>query len=106
MTPTSKSFDPQGKRALFETPVSAPRDSIRSGKPRDGKEALYSTGPAERGTVVVQCSSCQARTRINLTDLAMRMATLSAWLPARRHPHWLRCPACERRTWCRIDWTR
>ena len=56
-----RSLDPQGRRALFETPVSAARDVIRSGTPREGKEALYSSGPRQRGTVVVHCSSCQAR---------------------------------------------
>ena len=53
---------------------------------------------------MVACSSCHARSRINLTDLGLRMLTVSVWLPGRRHSHWLRCPACEHRTWCRIGW--
>lgn len=99
-----KSYDPQGKRALFEAPVGAARDTLRSGTPREGREALFSTGKREAGTVVVACSSCHARSRINLTDLGLRMLTVSVWLPGRRHSHWLRCPACEHRTWCRIGW--
>jgi len=99
-----KSFDPQGKRALFEAPVGAARDTIRSGVPRDGKDALFSTGPRQPGTVVVRCSRCKARTRINLTDLGIRMLTVSAWLPGRSHSHWLRCPACDQRTWCHVGW--
>src|SRR5690606_1422373 len=51
-----RSHDPQGRRALFETPVSAARDTIRSGVAAEGKDALYSTGPRQSGTVVVSCS--------------------------------------------------
>ncbi|HRA33359.1 MAG TPA: hypothetical protein PK748_00430, partial [Acidimicrobiales bacterium] len=58
-----RSLDPQGRRALFETPVSAARDTIRSGPAAEGKDALYSTGPRQTGTVVVTCSTCHARTR-------------------------------------------
>lgn len=97
-----RSLDPQGRRALFETPVSAARDTIRSGRAREGKEALYSTGPRQSGTVVVTCSACKARTRINCTDLAMRWLTGSLWLPGRRSGHWMRCPSCGRRTWCSV----
>lgn len=98
-------LDPQGKRALFEMPVAAARDTIRSGEAKEGKDALYSTGPRQSGSAVVECSGCHVRTRSSLTDVAMRLATISAWVPGRRHAHWMRCPACESRTWCRIGWT-
>ncbi|MCU1497980.1 MAG: hypothetical protein JWM47_1933 [Acidimicrobiales bacterium] len=100
-----RSLDPQGRRALFETPVSAARDSIRSGPPREGREALFSTGPRQSGTVVVSCSRCEARTRINITDLGLRWLTGSAWIPGRRNSHWMRCPACSQRTWCAVGWS-
>lgn len=99
-----RSLDPQGRRALFETPVSAARDTIRSGRPREGKDSLYSTGPRQAGTVVVTCSSCQARSRINLTDLGLRWLTGSVWLPGRRDGHWMRCPSCNTRAWCAVGW--
>ncbi len=99
-----RSLDPQGRRALFDTPVSAARDTIRSGKPREGKDALYSTGPRQAGTVVVTCSSCTARSRINLTDLGLRWLSGSVWLPGRRNGHWMRCPSCGKRTWCSVGW--
>lgn len=98
------SLDPQGRRALFETPVDAARDIIRSGGRSDGKDSLYSTGPRRPGTVVVTCSSCSARSRINLTDLGLRWLTGTVWIPGRRDGHWMRCPACDRRTWCSIGW--
>lgn len=104
--PRKRSMDPDGKRALFETPVSAARDTIRAGPAREGRSALYSTGPRRQGTVVVECSACEAGARISAADAVLRMATFSAWLPMRRHAHWMSCPTCHRRTWCRIDWLR
>ena len=100
-----RSLDPEGRRALFETPVGAARDTIRSGVSSEGKEALYSSGPRRAGTVVVSCSGCQARTRVNLTDLGLRWLTGTVWIPGRRDGHWMRCPSCHRRTWCSIAWT-
>ena len=99
-----RSLDPQGRRALFETPVSAARDTIRSGNPREGKEALSSSGPPQPGTVVISCSSCKARSRINLTDLGLRWLTGTIWIPGRRDGHWMRCPSCQKRTWCSVAW--
>ena len=99
-----RSLDPQGRRALFETPVSAAGDAIRSGTPRDGKDALFSSGPRQPGTVVVTCSSCQARARINLTELGLRWLGGTVWIPGRRNGHWMRCPSCAQRTWCSIGW--
>jgi len=99
-----RSLDPQGRRALFETPVSAARDTIRSGPPRDGRDALFSTGPRQTGTVVVSCSACDARTRINLSDLGLRWLAGTAWLPGKKDGHWMRCPSCSQRTWCSIGW--
>jgi hypothetical protein len=98
------SLDPKGKRALFEAPVAAAPDTLGTGAHRQGTDALYSSGPRQVGTVVVECATCIVRTRVSLVDLGARLATLSVWLPARRHGHWMRCPACRRRTWCRVDW--
>jgi hypothetical protein len=100
-----RSLDPQGKRALFETPVSAARDTIQPGRTKEGKAALFSTGPHERGSVVVACSACEARSRISVADVAVRLTMGSIWFPLRRHSHWMSCPACGRRTWCEVRWT-
>ena len=99
-----RSLDPQGRRALFETPVSAARDTIRSGNPSEGKAALYSTGPRQTGTVVVSCGACDARTRINIADLGLRWLTGTIWIPGRRQGHWMRCPSCHKRTCCSVGW--
>lgn len=98
-----RSIDPQGKRALFETPVEAAPDSLSS-RSADGKAALFSTGPAEPGTVVVECSGCQVRSRVSLMEVGLRLLQGSVWLPFRRHGRLMRCPACGDRRWCRVHW--
>lgn len=96
------SGDPFGKRALFLTPAAA--DPASGG--REGKEALFSVGPRRPGTVVIDCSSCGTRTRTPVVEAAVRIMVGSVWLPpVLRHNRWLPCPSCQRRTWCRIEWT-
>lgn len=97
--------DPTGKRALFESPVEASPERLRAGA-REGRDAFFSSGGREAGTVVVECSSCDARSRVGLGDIAVRLASLSLYLPLLRpsHPHRITCPSCERATWCRIGW--
>jgi hypothetical protein len=102
---TSGGFDPTGKRALFEAPVTAAADRVSVGTQREGRAALFSTAPRRPGTVVVECGGCRARTRLSIVDLGVRLASGSVWLPLRRQSHWMRCPSCERREWCRIRWT-
>ncbi len=99
-----RSLDPQGKRALFETPPSAAPDMLRAGPRRSGRDALFSTGERRTGTVIVDCSECGVRSRVSLADLGVRLVTISAFVPGRKHPHWMRCPSCEHRRWCRIGW--
>ena len=99
-----RSLDPQGKRALLETPPSAAPDVLRPGPQRTGRAALFSTGERTTGTAIVECSGCHGRTRTSLPDIGVRMLTISAFVPGRKYPHWMRCPACGQRRWCRIGW--
>jgi hypothetical protein len=99
-------FDPKGKRALFEAPVDVDRRQVLNpGRSPEGRAALFSAGPPRAGTVLVDCGSCRARTRVSLVDVGVRLVSLSVWLPARKRGHWINCPACGHRTWCRIGWT-
>jgi hypothetical protein len=94
-----------GKRALYSRPTHDPpadQDAPRARAP--GKEALYSTAQREAGTVVVECSSCEARTRIPYTDFARRHLPFWLWIPGKRHSRLMRCPACEERTWVGARW--
>jgi len=103
--PRASRIDPNGKHALFSSPVKAAPDQIGPGNQKEGKHALYSTGPRQTGTVIVDCRACGVRTRSTLLDLGVRMASISLWIPGRKHSHWMRCPACHNHTWCRIGWT-
>jgi len=101
-----KGLDPEGKRALFEAPVATDRSQMLTpGATPEGRAALFSAGPARTGTAVVDCGDCGVRSRVSLLDLGVRLASMSVWLPARRRGHWMRCPACGHRTWCRIGWS-
>ena len=102
--------DPDGKRALFEAPPLEIEDPLRddpliSHEPEDGHEALYSVGEHEVGTVVITCSRCDVRSRISLIESIVRILAISAWVPGRPYNRWIQCPACQTRSWCRIDWT-
>ncbi len=101
----ARRVDPSGKQALFSSSVRAAPDQIAPGNQKSGKTALYSTGPRQAGTVIIECSSCGTRSRSSLLDLGIRLVSISAWLPVRKHSHWMRCPGCDTHTWCRIGWT-
>jgi hypothetical protein len=102
---TGVPLDPTGKRALFEAPVSAAPDRTSVGHQHDGRAALFSTAPKRAGTVIVECGGCKARTRMSIVDLGLTLVGGSVWLPWRRKSHWMRCPSCHQRSWCRIGWT-
>lgn len=70
-----------------------------------GRRALYSDAVQHKapGAVTLQCSSCgetSVATPIGLLGLALPSVHLP--LLRRRHPSWMRCPACGRRTWLRV----
>jgi len=100
--------DPLGKRALFSATTAAP--AISNGRPATtatiSKESLFSASEGERrfGTVVVDCSACGARTRLNWTEFVWRHLPVGAWLPWLRYSQYMSCPACERRTWLGVAW--
>lgn len=97
-------IDPAGKHALFSAPPTAARDQLGPGNQKEGRQAFFSTGPRQPGTVVVECGACGTRSRVTLVDLGVRLISISAWIPGRRHSHWMRCPGCHAHQWCRIGW--
>lgn len=71
---------------------------------RDGRQALWSdvVEPPSFGSVTVTCSTCDQTSVLGLSAAA-RAALPSFHLPiGRRFGSWMRCPACERRTWVRL----
>jgi hypothetical protein len=101
----ARKVDPNGRHALFSAPPSAAPDQLGPGRAKDGRHAFFSTGPRQPGTVVVACADCHGQVRVSLVDLGVRLISVSAWIPGRRHSHWMRCPTCHQHTWCRIGWT-
>lgn len=92
--------DPQGRRALFE---SAP-GTVDPAPTAPGRQALFSTATPTPGTVVVECSSCGEHKRIQVGEAVARILRVSVWVPLIKYNRWMRCPSCERRTWCRVGW--
>ena len=74
--------DPQGRQSLYSVP---------SGQP-----------PAP-GALTISCSSCGERSVVTPRQLLL-LALPSLHLPMirRGHPSWMRCPACDRRTWVKV----
>jgi hypothetical protein len=99
--------DPLGRRALFSTVEPPP---VGRGVPRAAgtmrKEALCSASEGERrlGTLVVECSSCGARSRLSWAEFAWRHLPVWLWFPWLRYSRYMSCPACERRTWLSVAW--
>jgi hypothetical protein len=89
-----------GKHALF-TAASAPPPAETAPARGEGRKAVFSAPAREPGTVVVHCSSCDADTPVTLTALG-RALVPSVWMPFRRFPHFMRCPACHHASWCRV----
>jgi hypothetical protein len=76
-----------------------------------GKAALFSdtrfSDTRRPGTVVIECSSCGASTRVSYVDFALGALPFSVWLPplpSLRYNRRMTCPACSRWTWVRAHW--
>jgi len=97
--------DPLGKRALFSA-VEPPRAANGAPTGTMRKEALFSASEGERrlGTVVVECSTCGARTRLGWGEFAWRHLPVWLWVPWMRYSRFIACPACDRRTWLAVNW--
>jgi hypothetical protein len=102
---SDKKVDPTGKQALFSAAAAEAPDRSAAGGPKGGKEALFSTPPRRPGTAVIECSVCRVRQRATWIEVWSRLALLSIWFPLQRYPHWMSCPTCGRRQWCRVGWT-
>jgi hypothetical protein len=96
--------DPLGKRALFSV-----AEAPRANGPATAtitKESLFSASDDARrfGTVVVECSSCGARSRLGWGEFAWRHLPVGLCLPWLRYSQYMSCPACDRRTWLGVAW--
>lgn len=102
--PRTPAADPQPM-----PPERPTRRSARTAAPGQvdlaGKAALFSepVTPPTLGQVAITCSACQIRSVVTYWA-ALRLAIPSLHLPVLHRPDnwWLRCPACQRRTWVRL----
>ena len=72
-----------------------------------GRMALFSEiEPQEPATgwLWIECSSCLKETPVSPLDLVKAALPFSVHLPlVKRYHSYLRCPACERRAWVRVN---
>jgi hypothetical protein len=106
--------DPLGKRALFGgatgtggalaagSEAATDGDVELEAEADAGKRALFSQSQAKRGSMVLECSHCHARTPISLSDLAGKLITAPIFFPFRPHRRLMRCPACRDTTWVTV----
>jgi hypothetical protein len=70
-----------------------------------GRQSLYGVAgqPPALGAVTVECSGC-GQTSVVTPRALLRLAVPSVHLPLLRGRYfsWMRCPACDRRTWVRL----
>lgn len=91
----------RGRRDALFGPVPPPMD--RQPLQGEGKQALFSAAPRRKGTVVVECSECDARTPMPLAALGIQLVP-SIWMPWRPFSRLMRCPACSQLTYCKVHW--
>jgi hypothetical protein len=103
---TAGSRDPLGKAALFSDAAVEPVVPIAAADMGRGASHLFSQSEARSGTLVVDCSSCEQRTRVTYAEFAALHLPVWLWIPSplRTHRHWLRCPACHKYAWLRAHW--
>lgn len=69
-----------------------------------GKRALFSQatpkGPLD---VTVECGSCHAASTLPALEVPLRHVPVLAFLPWRREPLLMRCPACGHLGWHRVS---
>ena len=99
--------DPKGKRALCETPAVVVDDTVRDDvlitlDLREGRSALFSVGPHQTGTGVVDCTHCGARTRISHLEILGRIAMTSPWIPGKATSRRPEIPHLPRPPWLRV----
>jgi hypothetical protein len=96
------------------TPKPAANGSAPGPRPdREGKRALFSvespvaSPPVARGALQMTCSGCGSISALSPRQ-AIQAALPSVHLPVlrRKYPSWMRCPACQKHQWVRVELRR
>ena len=91
--------DPSGKAALFSHGA-VPLDVD------EGPPLATELPPRRAATLVVECSACGTRSRVNYLEFMLLNLPIGVWLPLpglgfnRR----MTCPACGQWTWLQAHW--
>jgi len=85
-----------GKRALFSSP----------GQMQGPEDGVPVNPLANRGPIVVECSSCREVTRVGLLDFLLFQLPFGAWVPRGRFDRRMTCPACRCRVWASVTLRR
>lgn len=93
-----------GKAALFSDPAA---DAPATPSALSSDDHAVHSGAHRPGTVVVECGSCDASTRVSYIDFVIDSLPFTVWLPplpALRFNRKMTCPACGEFTWVRAHW--
>jgi len=89
---------------------SRPRGGYRSGAKDPAKDSFVAGGPVrfgdppQIGLIELHCSSCDARSEVDLFEYARLHVPFFVWRPGRGFTRWMKCPVCVRRTWVSASW--
>jgi hypothetical protein len=99
--PRQRRRDPSGKAALFSH--GAPPLISEDFEPEPPSRDVPVRRPA---TLVLECSACDARTRVNYFDFLLLNLPVGVWLPlpGLHFNHRMTCPNCGQWTWLRAKW--
>lgn len=105
--------DPTGKTALFSSAPAVPGSAdehARGHEPApatdERTDALFARVERRPGTLVVECSACDHKTRVGFVDFALLNLPFALWLPlpGLRFNRRMTCPACGQWAWMRAHW--
>ena len=92
-------------------PATAPRRSAAAAvaTPRETSVVPPPSAPTtgrRAGTSVVECSACDARTRVGYLDFVLLNLPVGVWLPlpGLAYNRRMTCPACGQWTWLQAHW--
>lgn len=97
--------DPLGKRALFSGKDAVDAESASGPEQAPTAEpshvperspAVRKPGPLD---VTVECSACHETSTTSAAEMAFTHLPVVVWLPWRKQPLLMRCPACGRVAW-------
>lgn len=103
-------FDRLKPRSGAPRPPLSPNGAVPDPRAdREGKRALFSVdtpapAPPALGALGMTCSGCKAVSALSPRQ-ALAAAVPSLHLPIlrRRYPSWMRCPACRKHQWVRVE---